>query len=80
MNECLNGRLVQVSQIRCALSWFLSQHERLWIDESESIDDNFTLYGLDRIYHYSNSSGRQLFEGLLCIDINGREPATESRM
>jgi len=80
VNECLDGRLVQVTQVRSALTWFLPKHKRLWVDESEGIDDNFALDGLDGVNNDGNSSRSQLFEGLLCIDIDRGKPTAESRM
>lgn len=80
VDERLNGRLVQVTQVRRALAWLLSKHKRLWIDKSEGIDDNLALDGLDGVNNHGNGSRCQLFEGLLCVDIYGGKPATETRM
>ena len=80
VDERLNGRFVQVTQVRCALTWLLSKHERLWVDESEGINDNLALDGLDGVNNNGNGSRCQLFKGLLCIDINRRKPATKTRM
>lgn len=80
MDQSLNGRLVKMSQVRCALTWFLAKHERLWVDETEGINDYFSLDGLDRINDDSNGSRCQLFERLLSVDIDGREPAAKPRM
>ena len=33
MYERLDGRLVEMAQIRCGLSWLLSKHHGLWVDE-----------------------------------------------
>ena len=71
VNEGLDGRLVEMTQVRCALTRFLTKHKRLRVDESESIDDNLSLDGLNGINNNGNSSRRQLFEGLLCVDIDG---------
>ena len=71
MNEGLDGRLVEMTQVRCALTRFLTKHKRLRVDESESIDDNLSLDGLNGINNNGNSSRCQLFEGLLCVDIDG---------
>jgi len=69
-----------VTQVRRALAWLLSEHKRLWVDESEGIDDNLALDGLDGVNHDGNSSRCQLFERLLCVDINRGKPATEARV
>lgn len=71
VNEGLDGRLVEMTQVRCALTRFLTKHKRLRVDESESIDDNLSLDGLNGINNNGNSSRCQLFEGLLCVDIDG---------
>jgi len=71
MNEGLDGRLIEMTQVRCALTRFLAKHKRLRVDESESIDDNLSLDGLNGINNNGNSSRCQLFEGLLCVDIDG---------
>jgi len=70
VNESLNRRLVQVAQIGSTLAWLLSEHKRLRVDESECIDDDLALDGLDGVNNDSNSSRCQLFERLLCIDID----------
>lgn len=71
VNEGLDGRLVEMTQVRCALTRFLTKHKRLRVDESESIDDNLSLDGLNGINNNGNSSWCQLFEGLLRVDIDG---------
>ena len=32
VNESLDGGFVEMSQVGCALSGFLTKHERLWVD------------------------------------------------
>lgn len=71
MDKSLDRGLVEMSQVRCTLARFLTKHERLWVDEAESIDDDLAFDGLYGIDHNSDSSGCQLFKGLLGIDING---------
>ena len=71
VNECLNGRFVEMTQVRCALTRFLTEHKRLRVDESESIDDDLALDRLNGINNDGNSSRCQLFKGLLCVDIDG---------
>jgi hypothetical protein len=48
----------------------LAEHEGLWVDEAESINDDFALNRLDGINNNRDGSRCQLFEGLLCIDID----------
>ena len=43
VDESLDGRLVEVSQVGGTLTRFLAKHERLWVDEPESINDNLAL-------------------------------------
>lgn len=80
VDECLDGRFVQVTQVGCALSRFLTQHERLGIDESEGIDHNLAFHRLDGVNDNGDGSRCELFEGLLSIDINRGQPAAETRM
>ena len=43
VDESLDGRFVEMSQVGGTLTRFLTKHERLWVDESESIDDYLAL-------------------------------------
>jgi hypothetical protein len=52
----------------------------LWVDESESINDNFALDRLDGVNDNSDGSWGQLFKGLLGIDIDRGKPAAKTRM
>ena len=54
VDQGLNRRFIEVAQVRCGLARFLSEHDCLRIDQSESINDNFTLDGLNRVYNNSN--------------------------
>jgi hypothetical protein len=58
----------------------LAHDNCLWCDESERINNDFALDGLDGIDHDGDGAGGELFEGLLSVDIDGREPAAETRM
>ena len=40
MDEGLNGWLVEVSEVRCALSGLLAKHEGLGVDQTEGINDD----------------------------------------
>ena len=71
MNQSLDGGFIEMAQVGGTLTGFLAEHERLWVDQSESVNDDFALDGLDGIDDYGNSSGSKLFEGLLCVDIDG---------
>jgi hypothetical protein len=52
----------------------------LWVDESESINDDFAFDRLDGVNDNSDGSWGQLFKGLLGIDIDRRKPAAKTRM
>lgn len=49
-------------QIVCVLFRFLIYYEELWVDEFESIDDDFVFDGLDGIDDDGNSMRVELFE------------------
>ena len=78
MDERLDRRLVQVSQVRCRLPRLLAHDDGLRLDETEGIDDDFTLDGLDRVHDDGDGTWRKLFEGLLGVDIDRGEPAAET--
>lgn len=78
VNQCLDRGLVQVTQVRCCLPGLLAHDDGLGLDESEGVDDNFTLDGLDGVNNNGNSTGRQLLERLLGVDIYGGEPASKT--
>lgn len=80
VNKCLDRWLVEMTQVGCALSRLLSEHEGLWVNESECINNDLTLDGLNGIDDNCNSSRCQLLKGLLCIDIDGGKPAAKTRM
>ena len=80
MDECLDGRLVEVADIGSRLAWLLASHEGLWVDETESVDDDLSLYGLNRINYDGDGSWVELLERLLGVDIDRREPASEPWM
>jgi hypothetical protein len=44
-----------VTNVRGGLPWFLSHHDELWVNSTESVNDYFSFYGLDRIN--DNSDG-----------------------
>lgn len=78
MDKSLDRRFVEMTQIRCGLTRLLAHDNGLWCDESEGINDDFALDGLDGVDHDGNGARGELFEGLLGVDIDGRKPATET--
>jgi len=64
MNECLNGRLVQMPDVGRRLPRFLSQHHRLGRNEAEGVDDYFPLDALDWVDHYCHCPRIQSFKTL----------------
>lgn len=62
------------------MSRFLPEHEGLWVDEAESVDDDLALDGLDGIDHDGDGTRGELLEGLLGVNVDGREPAAETWM
>ncbi len=76
----LDAGFVEMAQVGGGLSRFLAHHEGLGGDEAECVDYHFPLDGLDGIDHYSDGAGGELFEGLLGVDVDGGEPASEPRM
>ena len=80
MDERLNGRLIEVAQVGCRLAGLLTEHERLGVDEAESVDHDLALDGLNGVNNHSDSTGVELFETLLRVDIDRGEPAAETGM
>jgi hypothetical protein len=58
----------------------VAHHEGLRVDETEGIDDDFALDGLDGVDYDGNGAGCELLERLLCVDIDRRQPAAETGM
>lgn len=69
-----------MSQVRCRLSRLLAHDDGLRLNETERVNDDLALDGLDGINNNSNCAGRKLLEGLLRIDIDRGKPATKTRM
>lgn len=80
VNESLYGWLVEMTKIGGCLPRLMAHHECLRIDQSESINDDFPFDRLYRIDNNSHGARCELLEGLLRVDIDGREPAAEARM
>lgn len=70
VDKSLDRWFVEMTQVRCGLARFLAHDNCLRCDESEGINDDFALDGLDGIDHYGDGAGGELFEGLLGVDIN----------
>lgn len=70
VDESLDGRLVEMSQVGGTLTRFLAEHERLWVDEPESIDDDLAFDRLDGIDNDGDGSGCKLLKRLLGVDID----------
>ena len=49
VDEGLDGRLVQVSDVGGRLARLVAHHEGLRVYESEGVDDDFAFYGLDGV-------------------------------
>ena len=64
MKEGLDGELVDVTDVRSRLTRLkaLKNHSRA--NETESVDDDFALHGLDRVNDNGNRTTIQLFERL----------------
>lgn len=69
-----------MTQVRCTLAGFLTEHQRLGVDQSESINNDLSFNRLDGIDDDGDSSGSELLERLLCVDVHTRKPTTETRM
>lgn len=47
VDKGLNGGLVDVSDIRCSLAWLLPSNNSLWLNKTESVDNDLSFHGLD---------------------------------
>lgn len=57
MDERLNGRFVDMPDVRRRLAGFLTGEKHVWIDKTEGIDDDFALDGLDWVYDNCDRTG-----------------------
>lgn len=80
VDKRLYGGLVEMTDVRGGLAWFVAHHEGLWVDQTESVNDDFSFDGLYGIDDNSDGAGCKLLERLLSVDIDRREPAAETRM
>ncbi len=78
MDKSLDRWFVEVTQVGGCLSGLLSEHERLRIDESESVNNDLSFHRLNWVYNDGNGSGGKLLEGLLSVDIDAGKPAAET--
>jgi len=60
----LYARLVEVTHVARRLSRLLTRHDGGRRNSSESVDDDFTSHGLDRVDNDSHRSRVELLEGL----------------
>lgn len=80
MNQGLDGWLIKMSNVRSCLSWLVAHHECLRVDQTKRVNHYLAFHGLDGVHYYRDGTGCELFEGLLCVDVDRGEPAAESRM
>lgn len=64
MDQRLDGRLVDVANVRRCLSRFTASDNSRLADKSEGVDHNFTLHRLNGINDDGNGSRIQRFERL----------------
>lgn len=80
VDEGLDGGFVEVTEVGGALPRFLTEHERLRIDEAEGVDDDFSFHRLNGVDDDGDGAGGELLEGLLRVYVDGGEPAAEARV
>ena len=78
MNQGLDGRFVQMSDVAGRLAGFLAEHHELGVDEAEAIDDDLALDGLDGIDDEGDGAGIERLEGGLGVDVGRAQPAAEA--
>mmetsp|Transcript_24751 Transcript_24751/g.57698 ORF Transcript_24751/g.57698 Transcript_24751/m.57698 type:complete len:266 (-) Transcript_24751:471-1268(-) len=69
MNQSLNRRFLQMTNIGRGLSWLLSQHHQLGIDQAKAINHHLAFDGLDGIHHESDSSRVECLKRRLCVNV-----------
>jgi len=80
MRECVIARTSNVANVWGSLSWFSSHHDGLLVNATESINNNLTLDGLDRINDDSDCSWIQFLLTLLSLYISSWKPWAKSWM
>lgn len=64
VDEGLDGGFVDVTDVGCRLSRFLTHYDAVGVDETERVDYDLALDGLDGVYHHCDGSGLEGFEEL----------------
>lgn len=62
------------------MSWLLSEHEKLRIDEAEAIDNHFASDRLHRVHNDTDGARIQLLERLLRVNVGAGKPTSETRV
>jgi hypothetical protein len=62
VNQSLDTWFIQMTNVTCRLTRFLTGHEGLRVDRSESVNDDFTTDGLDGVDDYCYCSRVELLE------------------
>lgn len=62
MNQCLDRRLVNVSDVGCCLPWLPTRKYSLGVDETEGINDYLAFHRLDGINDHRNAAVLHLFK------------------
>ena len=57
MDEGLDGRFTEMTQVRCRLARFLTQNHHVWVDEPKRINHNLHERNTHDISHYRIYSG-----------------------
>jgi hypothetical protein len=78
MDQRLDRRLVDVSDVRGRLARLGARGDGVRLDEAEGVDDDLALDGLDGVDDDSDGARVEGLEGLLGVDVDGGEPATEA--
>ena len=58
VNQRLDRGFVEMAKVGGGLAGLLSEHEGLWVDQSEGVDDHLALDRLDRIDDNGDRTGR----------------------
>ena len=62
MDESLNGRLVDVTDIRSRLTRLKALEDHSGANQPERVNDDFTLHGLDGVHDDGNGTTIKLLE------------------
>lgn len=74
VDECLDGWLVDMSNIRGGLAWLIAQNHTVRVDQPERVDDNLALDGLNRVNDDRHRPLVQLFERLDGMSAGPQQP------